>query len=240
MAFKPGLMAEYFYFTQGDSLPNLDSRVPDVTRIEPRIDYADSSQAWVTGGQSTNFAVRWTGHLIVSTAGEYTFYLGSDDGSKLFLNGAMIIDNDGLHSFRTRTSVPVSLGVGPQRITILYFQRSGANGARFQYQGPDSGGQVVTVPSTVLGHGEYGELPTLSFLYNLPDASPMISGMSENGLVLHDHGHDLWQRGHGDLRLREQPEHELPVHDQQLDGHEHYLHTAHAAFGWMAGAGLLQ
>ena len=43
---------------------------------------------------------------------------------------------------------------------------------------------MVTVPSTVLGHGEYGELPTLSFTYNLPEASPNISDLTETGYVL--------------------------------------------------------
>ena len=44
-----------------------------------------------------NFAVRFRGELAVNTPGIYTFWLLSDDGSMLFINGDLVIDNDGVH-----------------------------------------------------------------------------------------------------------------------------------------------
>ena len=44
-----------------------------------------------------NFAVRFRGVLAVDTPGRYTFWLLSDDGSKLYINDTLVIDNDGIH-----------------------------------------------------------------------------------------------------------------------------------------------
>lgn len=185
VATKAGLVAEYFFFTQGRTLPNLDSRVPDLRRIEANVDYPATSSAWHNGMSVVdNFAVRWTGYVTVTSSGSYTFFLGSDDGSKLYLNGAMVIDNDGAHGFETRTSLPLQLSPGPHRLTLLFYEGVGSSGVRLQYRGPDTGGSVITVPSSVLSHGEYAEVPTLSYTYNEPSASPTIENLTETGREL--------------------------------------------------------
>ena len=101
-----------------------------------------------------NFAVRWSGYLSVTTGGSYTFFLGSDDGSQLYLDGAMVINHDGLHSYSTKTTLALELVPGHHRLTVLYFEASGSSGVRLQYLGPDTGGQMITVPTSVLSHGE--------------------------------------------------------------------------------------
>ena len=44
-----------------------------------------------------NFAIRFRGVLAVDTPGRYTFWLLSDDGSKLYIDDTLVIDNDGIH-----------------------------------------------------------------------------------------------------------------------------------------------
>jgi hypothetical protein len=43
------------------------------------------------------FALQTTTTLVVPVAGDYVFQLNSDDGSRLALDGNVVIDNDGLH-----------------------------------------------------------------------------------------------------------------------------------------------
>ncbi len=54
----------------------------------------------------------------------HTFYLNSDDGSKLFLNDALIIDHDGDHSAIARTGQTI-LQAGKHKIRIEFFEQGG-------------------------------------------------------------------------------------------------------------------
>eukprot|EP00971_Amphidinium_carterae_P190484 3780370-Amphidinium_carterae.1 len=39
------------------------------------------------------FGARWTGHLHIETEGTYTFFMNSDDGSLLYLNQTLVVNN---------------------------------------------------------------------------------------------------------------------------------------------------
>ena len=67
------------------------------------------------------FAIDYQGTIWISTFGEYRFQLTSDDGSKLYIDGVQVIDNDGVHTERTREGA-VHLKQGSHRIRISYFQ----------------------------------------------------------------------------------------------------------------------
>jgi hypothetical protein len=57
----------------------------------------------------------------VPKTGTYNFYLRSDDGSKLYLDGELVIDNNGSNSANTKESMKVlKKGVNPIRID--YFE----------------------------------------------------------------------------------------------------------------------
>ena len=67
------------------------------------------------------FAIDYTGEFWVSQAGTYRFLLASDDGSKLYIDGKQIINNDGIHAIQTETG-SAKLKVGSHRIRVSYFQ----------------------------------------------------------------------------------------------------------------------
>ncbi|MDB9955603.1 PA14 domain-containing protein, partial [Flavobacteriaceae bacterium] len=86
-------------------------------------------------GDSGSFSVRYTGHISLPTNGLYTFFTKSDDGSKLFIDGVEIVDNDGIHGQEERSgSVTLEEGVYP--ITILFFQGGGGFSLSASYAGP--------------------------------------------------------------------------------------------------------
>ena len=66
---------------------------------------------------------------------EYTFYLSSDDGSAITVNGQTIVDYDGLHSARTRSG-SVNLATGTQQVVVTYFERAGQNSLNVEIAGP--------------------------------------------------------------------------------------------------------
>jgi len=48
-----------------------------------------------------DFAFRFTSFLAVPTAGDYTFWIASDDGSQVTIDGELIVDNGGWHGMGT-------------------------------------------------------------------------------------------------------------------------------------------
>lgn len=67
------------------------------------------------------FAIRFITRILVPADGDVEFRLTSDDGSKLRINGAVIIDNDGQHSIKAKTGI-VSLTQGYHDMVLEYFQ----------------------------------------------------------------------------------------------------------------------
>jgi hypothetical protein len=77
--------------------------------------------------QDANFAFKFTGFLDVASNGGYTFYLKSDDGSKLSVvgdYGTLVIDNDGTHTSLEKSGY-IYLLAGRHPITVTYFQSTG-------------------------------------------------------------------------------------------------------------------
>ena len=90
-----------------------------------------------------NFAIRLRGKLKVETPGQYNFALNSDDGSRLYVNGNLVVDNDGLHSMRTERG-NLTLTAGMHDIEIQYFQGPRTEiGLQWFWQPPNSTEQIV-------------------------------------------------------------------------------------------------
>lgn len=67
------------------------------------------------------FAIRFTGKIVIATAGMYTFQSCSDDGSKVYVDGTMVLDVDGVHP-RSCASGMATLTAGEHGFVVEYFQ----------------------------------------------------------------------------------------------------------------------
>jgi hexosaminidase len=65
------------------------------------------------------------GFIKVPKRALYRFTLASDDGSKLFLDDILVINNDGLHSLEEK-SVERGLNEGYHPVRVEYLQRTGS------------------------------------------------------------------------------------------------------------------
>lgn len=86
-----GLLAEYFFFIQGDSVPQFLERHPDLSRVETNFNIAPTDLPWQGVRERDHFAVRWTGQILINTPGLYEFAIDSDDGSFLYLDGTLSV-----------------------------------------------------------------------------------------------------------------------------------------------------
>lgn len=67
------------------------------------------------------FAIDYTGRIWIETQGKYKFILTSDDGSRLYVDGKKVVDNDGVHAPETADG-SVKLDAGLHEIRVSYFQ----------------------------------------------------------------------------------------------------------------------
>ena len=67
------------------------------------------------------FAIDYTGRFWIETPGLYRFALLSDDGSKLYVDDQLVIDNDGQHPPEEREDA-VRLSHGVHTLRVSYFQ----------------------------------------------------------------------------------------------------------------------
>jgi hypothetical protein len=94
------------------------------------------------------FAIEYTGRFWIDKPGPYRFALTSDDGSKLYIDDQMVVDNDGIHPADTKSG-SAELAGGIHRIRVQYFQ-----GPRLQVAlvlkiaGPDDSEQAMRIFST--------------------------------------------------------------------------------------------
>jgi len=67
------------------------------------------------------FSVTITGAFKVSEPGLYRFRLKSDDGSQLFIDNQLVVDNDGIHGAISKRG-EIELSEGRHRLVLKYFQ----------------------------------------------------------------------------------------------------------------------
>jgi hypothetical protein len=133
---KNGVRYSYFEGNDWKFLPvfeNLEPKKKGKT-YEFRID--DINQ------RNDQFGIRFRASLKIETTGEYRFYLNSDDGSKLYIDGKMVVDNDGGHGTIERTG-NVLLEEGMHAITVDYHNQAGGAWLDTFYKGPGVPKQII-------------------------------------------------------------------------------------------------
>ena len=109
--------------------------VPDFSKIKAKASGGAAGFDLRTARRKSNFGMRFEGFLQIRRAGDYTFFLGSDDGSKLFIDGKLVAVNDGIHPYTVKTG-KTKLKPGPHRVIVDYTQGGGEWVLRVDYQGP--------------------------------------------------------------------------------------------------------
>ena len=120
----------YDYYETGEL-----SALPDFTTLTPIKSGVVNSFTIEPRQRDDDFAFRYSGTIQIPTAGSYTFYLSSDDGSRLFIDNTLVVDRDGTHG-PPELSGTTTLTAGTHAIRVEYFERAGAQFLTVQYSGP--------------------------------------------------------------------------------------------------------
>jgi len=85
--------------------------------------------------RGNHFALRFESMIDVPSSGEWTFTVGSDDSSWLWIDGDLIVDNAGLAPHRRRKG-KVRLDAGSHALRVLYTEAGGHESLEVLWQGP--------------------------------------------------------------------------------------------------------
>ncbi|MCK4749744.1 MAG: chitobiase/beta-hexosaminidase C-terminal domain-containing protein, partial [Bacteroidales bacterium] len=139
---KKGLKYNYYEkkynsFTEvGEDAPDASGIVSSVTLEIPEMGNGE-------------FALDFTGYLDLPEDGKYTFYLKSDDGSGLYIDGHEAINHDGKHA-PTVKSESLTLRAGKLPVHIKYYEVGGGRSLQLSWEGP--GFKKQEIPARVLFH----------------------------------------------------------------------------------------
>lgn len=104
--------------------------------------------------QDDYFNFSFEGFLFLENGGNYQFRTSSNDGSNLRLDNRLLVDNDGVHEYKTVTSGTVALKEGAHRIRVEFFDYIETDSLRVEYKGPDTGNQWTDISREVLKSDE--------------------------------------------------------------------------------------
>ena len=148
---KPGLIGEYYNIgTEAREFPYLASNHrPLLRRIDAEINWNASQDEFAGSGLADHFCVRWTGLLRVPNGGIHTFYANSDDGSSLWIDGELVVDNGGLHALEEKSG-RIDLKAGDHEVKIEFFENDDKAVMIASWEPPGQAKEVI--PATALFH----------------------------------------------------------------------------------------
>ena len=174
----PGLLARQYESVWLRRLPDFAALTPHYVA---RLGRNNLDWDWGTGavlqGSRDHTALLFTGDFNVPAAGAYTFWLTSDDGSRLWLDDTQIIDNDGSHGV-TEVAGTATLAAGLHPFRLAYFECNNTASLRLEWAGPGFTRQPV--PLSAFSATTTDELAlrqtTDSDLDGLTDAAERLAG----------------------------------------------------------------
>lgn len=109
-------------------------KLPDFTKLaEKRYGTATGLDVEVSQ-RNSNFGLRFEGFLPITKDARYKFHLGSDDGSKLSIDGQLIVDCDGAHPHSWKSG-EAQLKPGLHAIQVDYFNAGGDQSLELELEG---------------------------------------------------------------------------------------------------------
>lgn len=112
---------------------------------EYNIDFGndDAFVSDIPGFDATDkYLMRWRGHFTAENQGYYAFSTTSDDGSMLYVDGNIVVDNDGLHGPRRREGI-ITLTPGQHSIVITFFENDGGAMLQVSVTPPNGSEQML-------------------------------------------------------------------------------------------------
>jgi subtilisin-like proprotein convertase family protein len=123
----------------GDAWSTIDATAP------ANVDWMMGMPADLGLTSSDTFTVRWSGQLRVDLAGSYQFHYATDDGQRLWLDGALVLDA-WTDTVQSATTAPIALDPGWHDLVVDESENTSSAAAHLTFA---SGPELVGMPLPV-------------------------------------------------------------------------------------------
>ena len=175
---QPGVKTRYYALNDPQALPNFSVLSPYLAETVPAINFPSTGGVFAGSGLADNFGAVYTGYISLAQAGLYTFYLESDDGSRLWIGNTLVVDNDGLHAMLEKSG-SVGLSAGMHKLRVEFFERGGGAGVIARYAANGLNKQVI--PAAILYRNVSADVNE-SGSVNVDDLLTIINGWGACGV----------------------------------------------------------
>jgi cbb3-type cytochrome oxidase cytochrome c subunit len=162
----PGL--SYLYFE--DDVRSLD----DLAFLEPVRRGVALDLEELPENRGDHFGFRFQGFIEVRETGSWEFFLRSDDGSALTIDGQEVVNNDGIHP-STEATGTIYLDSGRHSIEVQFFESGGGEELSLSWSGP--GVEKRPVDPVAFSHSSVQMAPPAAIERSSPSAIRAGSGL---------------------------------------------------------------
>ncbi|NQT92158.1 MAG: hypothetical protein HQ559_05300, partial [Lentisphaerae bacterium] len=137
------------------SWPDVDlrGRKPLITRIEKNIDVnPGGALEWPGTDLRKDFSIHWTGMIQIEKEGVYTFYSRACNGSRVYIDGKLVVNNGSFHGCETENEGSVTLEAGQHEFMTDFYCVQMMQGCVVSWEPP--GGVRAAIPEDVFFYRE--------------------------------------------------------------------------------------
>ena len=141
---RPGLVVEFFNIGKAlEGFPTIPAeRKPDLRRVDRQINYEQTAETFPGTNMTDHFYVRWTGRIRIPRDGKFIFFTESDDGSRLWIDGKVVVDNGGLHAMEEKSG-EIDLKAGEHDLKVELFENDGDVGCKLSWETPNAAKEIL-------------------------------------------------------------------------------------------------
>jgi len=118
------------------------NKLPDFSSAKPLKSGVCENFTLPTDIPTTNSGIVYEGYILIENEGFYDFFTVSDDGSRLYIDDDVIVNNDGLHGMIEKSG-NVFLKKGYHKIKVDFFQAGGGLGLNVLIQAPNGKKELI-------------------------------------------------------------------------------------------------
>ena len=156
--------------------------LPDFSKLKPKATGTGDAFDISVARRTSSFGMKFEGYLKIEKEGAFQFTTTSDDGSRLLIDGKVVVNNDGTHPPQSASGT-ARLSKGKHKVAVEFFQGDGGAELAVEVEGPGLAQQHLAglVSST---ESDLDRKPDLKKLVNEDDVLDVKPDLVEKGRAL--------------------------------------------------------